>query len=89
MLERKLERVEDILKIYLNELDRDEITALKYFLYKVSVGEIAAERELELIENIKEPKKAIESLIKKRLLVRGEGCYNLSEKIRELLSRKE
>ncbi len=66
-------------------LNPDEWKALMYFINNVSVGELAAVRELEIIEGLKDAKSVLDSLVEKGLLERGAGCYNLSRELREKL----
>lgn len=61
-----------------------------YFIRNISVGEILALRELEIL-GVKNPSKVIRTLILKGVLEKGEGCYNLAKDIREelfMLKRK-
>jgi len=61
-----------------------------YFIRNISVGEILALRELEIL-GVKNPLKVIRTLILKGVLEKGEGCYNLAKDIREelfMLKRK-
>jgi len=67
------------------DLTEEEAHVLEYFLKNISVGEILAIRELMALYNIKEPFRIILRLIKKGLLVKGLGCYNLSPDIRRSL----
>jgi len=57
-------------------MERDLDVAIKYFKTNVSVGEIAAVRDLKGL-GIKEPEKIIAKLLEMRIIDRGEGCYNL------------
>jgi len=71
----------------LSSLSEEERKVLKYFLQNVSVGEIVAARELQVLEGVREPLKVVYSLIKKGLLERGSGCFNLSRQLRELAKK--
>ncbi|AWR99778.1 PolB1-binding protein PBP2 family protein [Metallosphaera hakonensis] len=51
-------------------------TAKKYFITNISVGEIAALRDLKAL-GIREPERVIAELIREGVIVKGEGCYNL------------
>ena len=64
----------------------DEEKVILYFIRNISVGEILALRELEIL-GVKNPTKIIRSLILKGVLEKGEGCYNLAKDIREELFR--
>jgi len=44
-------------------------------------------RELQLLEGVREPLKVVYSLVKKGLLERGSGCFNLSRQLRELAKK--
>lgn len=73
------------LESLLSQLNPEEKRVIEYFLQNVSVGEICAVRELQVLEGIKDPARVIYELIKKGLLERGAGCYNLSRRLRELI----
>ena len=64
--------------------NEDEKKVVLYFIKNISVGEILALRELEIL-GVKNPIKIIRSLILKGVLEKGEGCYNLAKDIREEL----
>jgi len=70
------------------DLDPDEAKVLEYFIRNISVGEILAIRELTAIYHVREPLKVIIRLIKKGVLTKGLGCYNLSNEIRKLLKSR-
>lgn len=64
--------------------NEEEKKVTLYFIRNVSVGEVLALRELEIL-GVKNPSKVIRTLILKGVLERGEGCYNLAKDIREEL----
>ena len=64
--------------------NEDEKKVVLYVIKNISVGEILALRELEIL-GVKNPIKIIRSLILKGVLEKGEGCYNLAKVIREEL----
>ncbi|MEM4475232.1 MAG: hypothetical protein QW405_02345 [Fervidicoccaceae archaeon] len=72
----------------LSQLPEDERRALEYFLVNVSVGELCALRELQYVEGVPDPSRVLSSLVRRGLLERAGGCYNLSPKLRELLRRR-
>lgn len=72
----------------LSQLTLEERKVIEYFLQNISVGEICAVRELQVLEGIKEPIRVIHQLVKKGLLERGVGCYNLSKHLRELITQE-
>ncbi len=67
------------------ELGVEERKVFDYFLQHISVGEIIALRELKLRYGIEDPLSVIVKLIDKGYIERGEGCYNLARKYREIL----
>ena len=67
------------------KLRGDERKVFDYFLYHVSVGEIIALRELKLRYGVEDPLGVIVKLIDKGYIERGEGCYNLAKRYREIL----
>ncbi len=70
--------------------NEEEKKVTLYFIRNISVGEILALRELEIL-GVKNPSKVIRTLILKGVLEKGEGCYNLAKDIREelfMLKRK-
>lgn len=69
-------------------LDGDERKVFEYFLNNISVGEIIALRELEVLEGVSNPEEVINRLIEKGLLERGTGCINLARDIRERMFRE-
>lgn len=69
----------------MKDISSEELKALEYFLKNISVGELIAVSDLERVVGIKEPETTLRSLLDKGLIVRGEGCYNLSSKLRSLL----
>ncbi len=70
------------------ELSVEERKVFDYFLQHISVGEIIALRELKLRYGIEDPLSVIVKLIDKGYIERGEGCYNLARKYREILWRE-
>jgi uncharacterized membrane protein len=77
----------ELLEKLLSGLSPEEKRVMNYFISNISVGEIVAERELEVFEGIKNPKEVLDALVSKGLLEKGAGCYNLSKKLRESLLR--
>ncbi len=69
-------------------LNAEERKVFDYFLQHISVGEIIALRELKLRYGIEDPLSVIVKLIDKGYIERGEGCYNLARKYREILWSK-
>ncbi len=69
-------------------LSGDMLKVFDYFLRNISVGEIIAVRELQYRYKIDKPLEIIVRLINEGLLEKGEGCYNLSKGLRELLWSK-
>jgi hypothetical protein len=69
----------------LSGLSPEEKKVMNYFITNISVGEIVAERELEVFEGIENPTEILDRLVQKGLLEKGAGCYNLSKNIRERL----
>ncbi|BCU67160.1 hypothetical protein HS7_05970 [Sulfolobales archaeon HS-7] len=59
--------------------EKDIEIAIRYFRGVLSVGEILAIYELRAA-GIKEPEKVLGELIRKGIIERGEGCYNLIRK---------
>ncbi len=84
-MEWNLKRKTSLINELYSSLSHDEKKALEYFLTNISVGEIVAVRELEIIEGIKDPQSVLDSLVEKGLLERGSGCYNLSREARKVL----
>lgn len=84
------EELLDLVKrvVGIDGLDFDELKTLEYFVKNLSVGELIALIDLEKIVGIKDPDRVIRSLIDKGLIVRGEGCYNLSPKLKNTLYAK-
>ncbi len=81
MSKRYPEEIEQIRK----SLSEDELKVFDYFLRNISVGEIIAVRELQYRYKVEKPLEVIFRLINKGLIEKGEGCYNLSKELRELL----
>ncbi len=81
MSKRYPEEIEQIRK----SLSGDELKVFDYFLRNISVGEIIAVRELQYRYKVERPLEVIFRLINKGLIEKGEGCYNLSKELRELL----
>ncbi|MEZ0290571.1 MAG: hypothetical protein ABWJ42_05725 [Sulfolobales archaeon] len=71
------------------DLSKSELEVLEYFLRYLSVGEIIALKEIRLLYKIEEPEQIIDKLIKKGLIERGEGCFNLSRRLREVLKNRK
>ncbi|AEB94458.1 MAG: hypothetical protein QXR57_03205 [Metallosphaera sp.] len=55
---------------------RDLEIAKRYFQTNLSVGETIAVRDLKAL-GVREPEKAIAELLRRGVIERGEGCYNL------------
>ncbi len=70
------------------KLSGDMLKVFDYFLRNISVGEVIAVRELQYRYKINKPLEIIVRLINEGLLEKGEGCYNLSKELRELLWSK-
>lgn len=68
-----------------SQLSDDERKVFDYFLYHISVGEIIALRELKHRYGVEDPLGIIVKLIDKGYIERGEGCYNLAKRFREIL----
>jgi ribosome maturation protein Sdo1 len=73
------------LKKELENLTQEEIKVLEYFIQNVSVGVIAAVRELKSLYRVEDPKNVIRKLIEKGLLEQGYGNYSLARSLRETL----
>jgi DNA-binding MarR family transcriptional regulator len=79
----------DLIKDVLPEdLGKNELEVLDYFLRNISVGEIIALKEIRLLYKIDDPAPILEKLLKKGLIERGEGCFNLSKNLRDLLKTR-
>ncbi len=70
------------------KLSGDVLKVFDYFLRNISVGEVIAVRELQYRYKVERPLEIIIRLINEGLLEKGEGCYNLSRELRELLWSK-
>lgn len=57
-------------------MEKDIEIAEKYFRKYISVGEIIAIRDLKAL-GVKEPEKVISELMKRGIIEKGEGCFNL------------
>ena len=68
----------------LNEAERE---VMRYFVSNVSVGDIRATLDLKA-KGIDNPEKIIAKLVKEGLLEKGDGCFNLNEKLRPRSVRK-
>lgn len=71
------------------DLSRGELEVLEYFLKNISVGEITAVKEIRLLYKIEDPVPIIERLLQRGLIERGEGCINLSKRLREALKTRK
>ncbi|QKQ99526.1 hypothetical protein GWK48_03170 [Metallosphaera tengchongensis] len=63
--------------------NKDIEVAKKYFVTNVSVGEIAAVRDLKAL-GVKEPERVIAELLRMNVIVKGDGCYNLLREKRKV-----
>jgi len=68
----------------LNDIEKE---VMKYFVSNVSVGDIRATLDLKA-KGIDEPEKIMAKLVKEGLLEKGDGCFNLTEKLRPTSIRK-
>lgn len=79
----------DLVKDHIpKDLSKNELEVLEYFLRNLSVGEIVAIKELRLLYKIEDPEQIIGKLIRLGLIERGEGCFNLSKNLREILKSR-
>lgn len=67
-------------------LSDEERKVFEYFIQSISVGTMAALKELKLLYKIENPKDVIRKLIDKGLLEQGHGCYSLSRELREKIA---
>ena len=79
----------DYLDALMKEMNKEEITVLKYFIKNRSVGELVAFRELRGLYRIDDPAKVLRRLVELGILERGPGCYNLSKRIIEELKKEK
>jgi len=64
-----------------DKLTKEERIAVQYFVSFKSVGELIALRDLNL-KGIKRPTLVLDSLVKKGIIRKGEGCYSLAKEYR-------
>ncbi len=76
----------DLLK-KIEKLNDTEKEVMRYFISNVSVGDIRATLDLKA-KGIDDPEKIIAKLVKEGLLEKGDGCFNLTEKLRPKSVRK-
>jgi len=86
MEEKEDNEILDEIKV---ELSPEEKKVLEYFIKNISVGEILAIREIKGFLGVDKPEIVIRSLLQKGILERGEGCYNLAEKLRNKLFSRQ
>jgi len=85
IMESLLNTVDEETRKIIESLSEDERKVFEYFVINVSVGSIAALRELSTIYKIRNPRDIIRRLIELGLLEQGSGCYSLSKKLRDAL----
>ena len=76
------------LRRMLRELGAEELEAMVYFLEEVSVGELAAYRDLR-VRGVRDPQAVARSLVEKGFLEKGEGCYNLPRGLRDAMLEED
>lgn len=81
-------KTDDSIENVLESLSNEEKIVLKYFIRYRSVGELLALRELKALYGVQEPIKVIGKLIEKRLIVKGIGCYSISQEVLKKLSTR-
>jgi len=85
IVENLLNTLDDETRRLIESLNEDERKVFEYFVINVSVGSIAAIRELSSLYKVRNPREVIRRLIELGLLEQGSGCYSLSKKLRDAL----
>ena len=85
-LSKALKRIKE--EIRGSTLSDEEWRALEYFVKNLSVGEIIAVIDLRRIVKVNEPERVLRRLVERGILERGEGCYNLSARLRRIITRE-
>jgi len=72
------------LKSILIILSPSELKVFSYIWDNISIGEIIIEHDLRKLHGISNSAEILKKLQELELVERGEGCYNLAKKLREI-----